>query len=61
MEPSDRGPQCISGTLFTLPIVIRANTTPIIKVVLETEGPGSTYPTAGIGMLFKASSQWPNM
>ncbi|MBD2798895.1 DUF1983 domain-containing protein, partial [Xenorhabdus sp. M] len=61
MEHSGKGPQCISGTLFTPPITIRANTTPTIKVVLSTQGPGTTYPTSGIGMLFKASSQWTNL
>ncbi|MDC9596514.1 hypothetical protein [Xenorhabdus anantnagensis] len=30
----DKNPQCISGTLFTPPIIIPANTTPTIKVVL---------------------------
>ncbi|OKO99492.1 phage tail tip fiber protein [Xenorhabdus eapokensis] len=54
------GPQCISGTLFTPPIVIRANTTPTIKVTLEARGSGTTYKTPGIGLLFKASSQWTN-
>ncbi|CEF31381.1 hypothetical protein [Xenorhabdus nematophila] len=61
MERSDDGPQCISGTLFTPPITIRANTTPTIKVVLNTQGLGTTYKTPGIGMLFKASSQWSNI
>ncbi|MDE9553626.1 phage tail tip fiber protein, partial [Xenorhabdus bovienii] len=61
MESSDSGPQCISGTLFTPPITIPANTTPTIKVVLTTHGAGITYPTSGIGMLFKVSSQWTNM
>ncbi|MDE9545608.1 phage tail tip fiber protein, partial [Xenorhabdus bovienii] len=61
MESSDSGPQCISGTLFTPPVTIPANTTPTIKVVLTTHGAGITYPTSGIGMLFKVSSQWTNM
>ncbi|MDE9462488.1 hypothetical protein [Xenorhabdus bovienii] len=61
MESSDSGPQCISGTLFTPPITIPANTTPTIKVILTTQGLGSTYPTPGIGMLFKVSDQWSNM
>ncbi|MDE9488217.1 hypothetical protein, partial [Xenorhabdus bovienii] len=61
MESSDRGPQCISGTLFSPPITIPANTTPTIKVVLVTHGAGITYPTSGIGMLFKVSDQWANM
>ncbi|WP_274725054.1 hypothetical protein [Xenorhabdus bovienii] len=61
MESSDSGPQCISGTLFTLPITIPENTTPTIKVILTTQGLGSTYPTPGIGMLFKVSDQWSNM
>lgn len=55
------GPQCISGTLFTPPIVIRANTTPTIKVVLSVNGLGRVYRTPGIGLLFKASSQWTNV
>ncbi|CDG98005.1 Putative phage host specificity protein (phage tail protein) (fragment) [Xenorhabdus bovienii str. puntauvense] len=61
MESFDRGPQCISGTLFTPPITIPANTTPTIKVVLTTHGAGTTYSTPGIGMLFKVSSQWSDM
>ncbi|WP_434223360.1 phage tail tip fiber protein [Xenorhabdus bakwenae] len=57
MKHTDKGPQCISGTLFTPPVVIRANTTPTIKVTLEARGLGITYHNPGIGLLFKASSQ----
>ncbi|MBD2815231.1 DUF1983 domain-containing protein, partial [Xenorhabdus sp. Flor] len=41
-SPPDRGPQCLSGTMFTPPVIIRANTTPTIKVVLVTDGLGGT-------------------
>jgi hypothetical protein len=49
----------ITGTLFSPPVLISANTTPRMRVNFNSTGlNGTTYNTTGIAMVFNASGRW---